>query len=218
MAEINLMDLYPRTKRPIEERVKTATASDRGIAREFGEAFFDGDRRQGYGGYRYDGRWKSVVRRMSDYYGLTNRDSILDVGCAKGFTLHDFRGHLPGVRVAGIDISPYAISHAMDSVKPYLSVANASHLPFPDKSFDFVFSITTIHNLPADLCRRALQEIERVGRKHKFVVVDAYRNRDEMERMRQWNLTALTYFDTEAWKSFFKKAGYAGDFYWFIAE
>lgn len=218
MAEINLLDLYPRTKRSIAERAKTVTAIDRDIARRFGKEFFDGDRRQGYGGYRYDGRWKPVVQRISEHYRLTNQDTILDVGCAKGFTLQDFREALPGVKVVGVDVSSYAISCAMDSVKPYLTIANASHLPFPDKSFDFVFSINTIHNLPEDLCRRALQEIERVSRRHKFVVVDSYRNPDEKERMEQWNLTAHTYFDTERWKRFFREAGYTGDYYWFIAE
>ena len=218
MTEINLLDLYPRTKRPIAERAKTVTSVDREIARQFGKEFFDGDRRQGYGGYRYDGRWNPVVKRIAGYYGLTNRDAVLDVGCAKGFTLHDFREVLPGMKVAGVDISSYAISCAMDSVRPYLTVANASHLPFPDKSFDFVFSINTIHNLPESSCRQALREIERVSRRHKFVVVDAYRSPGEKERMEQWNLTALTYFETERWKRFFKEAGYTGDYYWFIAE
>lgn len=217
MGEINLLDLYPRTKRPIAERAKSSD-EDKAIARQFGKEFFDGERRQGYGGFRYDGRWKPVVKRLADYYGLTDQDSILDVGCAKGFTLHDFREHLPGTRVAGIDISSYAISCAMESVKPYVFVANASHIPFPDRSFDLVFSINTVHNLGESLCRRALREIERVSRKHKFVVVDSYRNPEEKERMEQWNLTARTYFDTQTWKRFFKEAGYTGDFYWFIAE
>ena len=218
MSEINLLDLYPRAKRPIAERAQTVTETDRSVARQFGKSFFDGERRQGYGGFRYDGRWKPVVERIAAYYGLTSRDAILDVGCAKGFTLHDFREYLPGVQVAGIDISHYAISCAVESVKPNLLGGDASHIPFPDKSFDFVFSINTVHNLKADLCRRALQEIERVSRKHKFVVVDSYRNAKEKESMEQWNLTALTYFDTEAWKQFFREAGYTGDFYWFIAE
>ena len=217
MAEINLLDLYPRTQRPIAERA-TATEADRAVARRFDKAFFDGDRRQGYGGYRYDGRWKPVVKRMIEHYGLTNRHAILDVGCAKGFTLHDFRECLPGVRVAGIDISHYAITSALESVKPFLGVANATHLPFPDKSFDFVLSINTIHNLNAELCKRALKEVERVSRKHKFVVVDSYRDPREKSLMEQWNLTALTVYDTETWKAFFKQTGYTGDFYWFIPE
>lgn len=218
MGEINLLDLYPRTKRPIDERGKTVTEADRAIARKFGREFFDGERRQGYGGYRYDGRWKPVVKRLADYYGLTDHAAVLDVGCAKGFTLHDVKEYLPLARVAGIDVSHYAITCAMDSVKPYLCVADASHLPFPDRSFDLVISINAIHNLPADLCRRAFQEIERVSRRHKFITVDAYRNEEEKEKMQMWNLTALTYFDTETWKRFFKEAGYTGDYYWFIAE
>ena len=55
-----------------------------GLAKQFGKEFFDGDRKCGYGGYKYDGRWKSVVKRMKDRYNLSDNAAILDIGCAKG--------------------------------------------------------------------------------------------------------------------------------------
>jgi ubiquinone/menaquinone biosynthesis C-methylase UbiE len=154
---------------------------------------------------------------MIDHYGLTAKSAILDVGCGKGFLVHDFREALPGATVAGLDISQYAIDNAMPDVKPYLRVGNAKELPYPDKSFDLVVSINTIHNLKEKECFQSLQEMERVSRRHKFLVVDAYRNPQERENFEKWNLTAETYFDTQTWQEFFAKAGYTGDFYWFIA-
>lgn len=219
MAEINLMDRYPRSPRPIAERAKLITDEHRAIARRFDKDFFDGDRLYGYGGYRYHPRfWQETVRRFRDHYQLAPDVRILDVGCGKGFMLHDFKEAMPNATVRGIDISEYAISEAMPSVTPFVQVGNARELPFPDHSFDLVISINTVHNLPKDECRRALREIQRVTRRHAFIVIDAWRTEEERQRMLAWNLTAVTYMHVDDWKKFFTEAGYTGDYYWFIAE
>ena len=219
MAEINLLDRYPRSKRAIEERGSKITDEQRKTARKFGEEFFDGDRLSGYGGYSYNPRfWQETVKRFCDYYNLDKNSAVLDVGCAKGFMLHDFKQLLPESTVAGIDISTYAIENAIEDMRPYVQVGNASELPFPDNSFDLVISINTIHNLPLKQCKRALQEIERVSSPHSFITVDAWRNEIEKERMLKWNLTAQTYMHVNEWKLLFEEVGYTSDYYWFIAE
>ncbi len=213
------MDMYPRTKRAIDERAQKITEQDRKIAREFGREFFDGDRLRGYGGYSYHERfWKDTVKRFRDHYRLAPDASILDVGCAKGFMMHDFKKLMPSITIAGIDISEYACQNALEDMRPTIQVGNAKHLPYKDKSFDLVISINTIHNLPLEECKESLREIERVSRGHSFLIVDAWRTPEEKERMLKWNLTALTYMHTEDWKKLFKEVGYTGDYYWFIAE
>lgn len=217
--EINLLDMYPRSKRPIDERGKLVQEEHRKIARHFGKEYFDGDRLYGYGDYSYHPRfWKPTVKRFRDYYGLSENTSVLDVGCAKGFMLHDFKELMPGLQVAGIDISEYAIENAIETVQHYLCVGNARELPFEDNAYDLVISINTIHNLPLEECKQALREIQRVSRRHAFITVDAWRNDEEKERLQKWNLTALTYMHTDDWKALFDQVGYTGDFYWFIAE
>lgn len=219
MPEVNLMDRYPRSRRPIEERASLITEHHRNVARQFGQEFFDGDRLYGYGGYRYHPRfWAETVRRFRDHYHLKNDASILDVGCAKGFMLHDFKEMSPEMHVRGIDISEYAIRNAIESMKPYLEVGDAASLPYPDNSFDLVISINTVHNLPLPQCRLAIQEIQRVSRAHSFLIVDAWHNDEERRRMMAWNLTALTYMHVDDWKQLFSEVGYSGDYYWFIAE
>jgi ubiquinone/menaquinone biosynthesis C-methylase UbiE len=219
MTEINLMDLYPRSKRAIDERAKLITDQDRTIARQFGKDFFDGDRLRGYGGYQYHERfWKDTVRRFRDYYKLPENASILDVGCGKGFMMHDFKKYMPKCTVAGLDISTYAIENTIDDMKPFVKVGTAKSLPYPDKSFDLVISINTVHNLTLEDCKQSLREIQRVSKGHSFIVVDAWRNHEERERMMKWNLTALTYMHAEDWKKLFAEVGYTGDYYWFIAE
>ena len=219
MGEINLMDLYPRSKRPIDERALLITEEHRQIARQFGKEFFDGDRLYGYGGYSYHPRfWTATVKRFRDYYRLAEDASVLDVGCAKGFMLHDFKELMPKLTIAGIDISEYAVEHAIETVKPFLRVGSAKELPYPDNSFDLAISINTVHNLALEECKQALREIQRVSRAHAFVTVDAWRTNDERERMMKWNLTALTYMHVDDWKKLFAEVGYMGDYYWFIAE
>lgn len=217
--EINLLDLYPKSQRPIEERAKLITEEHRAIARKFDVEYFDGDRLTGYGGYNYHPRfWTATVSRFRDHYNLQENARILDVGCAKGFMVYDFSLLMPKAEILGIDISKYAYEHAKPEVKPFIQVANVNNIPFPDKYFDLVICINTIHNLPLIDCKQALREIQRVTRRDAFVMNDAWRNDAEKESMLKWNLTALTYMHVDDWKKLYQEVGYTGDYYWFIAE
>jgi SAM-dependent methyltransferase len=215
--EIDLLEKYPRTKRNVEERGASKTEDVRRVARLFGQDFFDGDRQYGYGGFKYFPRfWQPVIPAIQNYFGLTSSSSLLDVGCAKGFMLHDLAELIPGITVNGVDVSEYAIEHAMEDIQSKVQVADARSLPFEDNSFDIVIAINTIHNLERDDCAKALREIERVSRKGAFVTVDAYRNDEEKERMFAWNLTAKTIMSVDEWVAFFDEVGYTGDYYWFM--
>lgn len=217
MREVDLLDRYPRAKRDIASRA-AAVPSQRDVARRFGKEYFDGDRGQGYGGYRYDGRWVPIAERMRDFYGLRAGHRILDVGCAKGFLLHDFRQVVPGVRVAGVDISEYAIGHAMDDVRPFLAVGTAAALPFPDATFDLVVSINTAHNLDRPRCVQAVRELERVSRRAKYLQVDSWLTEEQRLQFERWQLTALTYSDPDGWRRLLAEAGYTGEYYWTLTE
>ena len=215
--EIDLMINYPRTRRDVKERGAAKTEQDRALARKFGKAFFDGDRSHGYEGFNYLPRfWQPVIPTFQSHYGLTAKSAVLDVGCAKGFMLHDMAELIPGITVKGVDISEYAIANAIEDMRPHVQVANGTRLPFPDNSFDLVISVTTVHNLERDECIQALSEIERVSRDHSFITVDAYHDEEERERMHAWNLTAKTVLHVDEWRELFREAGYTGDYYWFI--
>ena len=217
MAEINLMDRYPKSKRPVDDRGSSISEEDQAIARQYGRDYFDGDRRHGFGGYSYHPRfWQETVKRFRDHYQLPEDASVLDVGCAKGFTLHDFKELMPDMTVAGIDISEYGVENAIETVKPFLRVGTANELPYEDDSFDLVISLSTVHNLPLEECKQAIREIQRVSRKHAFITVDAWRNDEEKKRMHDWVLTAYTYMHVDDWKTLFDEVGYTGDYYWFF--
>ena len=215
--EVDLLENYPRTKRNVKERGATKTEDVRRVARQFGQEFFDGDRQYGYGGFKYFSRfWQPVIPTFQKHFSLTSSSSLLDVGCAKGFMLHDLVELIPGISVSGVDVSDYAIEHAMEDVRSKVQVADARNLPFADNSFDVVIAINTIHNLEREDCAKALREIERVSRKGSFITVDAYRDDEEKERMFAWNLTAKTIMSVDEWVAFFDEVGYTGDYYWFV--
>jgi len=214
--EINLLDRLPQTKRDPQARAAAKTAADRALAKKFGRDFFDGERRHGYGGYRYDGRWLPVARRLVEHYQLAPDARILDVGAAKGFLLHDFLQVLPGATVRGIDVSAYAKENAHGQTGPLIDLGSAEKLPYADASFDLVISINSIHNLPLPLCKQALAEMERVSRAHKFVTIDAWHTEEEHQRLLDWILTAETYLSVDDWVKLFAEVGYTGDYWWFI--
>jgi SAM-dependent methyltransferase len=181
------------------------------VARQFGKDYWDGDRRYGYGGYRYDGRWASVARSLVEHYGLSDRSSVLDVGCGKGFLLYEIHRLIPGAALQGVDISEHALAHSKEEVRDRLSISHARKLPFPDRSFDLVISITTLHNLEVHDLFSAVREIARVSRKDGYIAVESYRDEKEKANLLYWQLTCESFHRPDGWRWIYEQCGYRGD-------
>jgi len=213
MAYIDFLSpLHKSTKRDYLARMNEyPKAKAIEIAKQYGYDYWDGDRKLGYGGYKYDGRWKVVAENMIKHYGLKPGDKLLDVGCGMAFLLYEFKQIIPELEVAGIDISEYAIENAKEEVKPFLKVADASDLPFEDNDFDLVYSLNTLHNLFCYDLEKALTEIERVAKEYRYLVVESYRNEEEKVNLMCWVLTGECFFSPKEWEWWFDLAGYKGD-------
>ena len=213
MAHIDFIQkIHTRTRRNYVQRVvdyDKAECAEK--AKEWGFDYWDGDRQYGYGGYRYDGRWRPVAEEIAAHYGLQPGMRLLDVGCGKAFLLYEFTQVVPGLEVVGLDISRYGIEHAKDEVKPHLVHGSAVDLPFPDRHFDFVISLATLHNLGVGDLWKAFSEIERVGRGDKYVMVESYRNEREKANLLYWQLTCESFFRPDGWQFLADRAGYRGD-------
>lgn len=213
MAEIDFITrVHTATRRDYLERVvEHDKAECAEIAGQFGADYWDGDRRYGFGGYRYDGRWNVVARAMAEHYGLQPGAHILDIGCGKAFLLYELTQVVPDAQVQGIDISAYGIEHAKEEVQSFLQVGNANSLPYDDDSFDFVVSINTFHNLYNYDLHAALSEMQRVSRGTAYLTVESYRTEREKVNLMYWQLTCRAFMTPDEWQWAFNQAGYTGD-------
>lgn len=204
--------LHQKTQRDYVARMVNDKVNCMKIAKLYDKDYWDGDRRYGYGGYRYDGRWEAVAKKLIELYCLKNDARILDVGCGKGYLLYEFKKLLTQAKIFGFDISEYAIKNAKEEIKSELFAHKAQdHYPFNDKEFDLVISITTLHNLAVCDLKLALKEIERVG-KNKYIAVESYRDEKELFNLQCWALTCAVFFGEQEWVWLFDEFGYAGDY------
>lgn len=205
--------LHQSTKRNYLARMNDDKVKCMIISKKYGKEYWDGNRRYGYGGYKFiPGYWKSVAQALIEDYKLSNQSKIIDLGCGKGYLLHEIKEILPCINIVGIDISAYAIDNSTDEIKPYLKVFDAKNtLPFKNKEFDLLISLGTLHNFRIPELRKVIKEINRVSNK-SYIMVESYRNETELFNLQCWALTAESFLDNKEWQWLYKEFGYKGDF------
>jgi ubiquinone/menaquinone biosynthesis C-methylase UbiE len=216
MSRVELLRALPKITRNIKQRAAVKDPNIVALARQYGEMYWDGPREYGYGGYRYDGRWRPVARDIIGHFRLERGMRVLDVGCGKGFLVKDLMLECPGLEAFGLDISHYALLRCPPEIVGRLHLGSASSLPFPDRSFDAVLSVNTIHNLPRADAVKAMREIERLSGGRAFVQVDSYLSPEQKEMFESWVLTAQFHDYPDGWLKLFAEAGYSGDYDWTI--
>lgn len=212
MREFNALEGYPEPKEPRVVGPSIRTIHNRIIAAYRDKEYYDGERNNGYGGFRYDGRWVSVAQNISKAYGLTEDSSVLQMGCEKGFLLHDFHQLYPKMKIRGTDISGYAIEQAMPSIQSCIQQAPFTTLPFKDKEFDLVLAIGVVYTLNLADAMKCLKEIQRVGKGKSFVTLAAYRTEEEFKLFRWWTVLGTTVLHEDEWVEVLKHVGYTGDY------
>ena len=205
--------MHSSTKRDYVSRMTDDKVHCMDVARRFDKDFFDGDRRYGFGGYRYDGRWLPMAKAMAEHYGLKPGARVLEVGCGKGYLLYEFTNAIPDCRVRGFDISEYAIKESKEEIRENLFIHKAEDTPWPfiDNEFDLVYSIATLHNLAIYDLKKALPEMSRVA-KNAYLCVEGYRNTAELFALQCWALTAESFFSEAEWTWLYGEFGYMGDY------
>jgi protein-L-isoaspartate(D-aspartate) O-methyltransferase len=180
------------------------------IARKFGQEYWDGDRKYGYGGFHYDGRYRNLAQSLIKHYNLKNGNRILDIGCGKGFLLYEIRRLKYDMKIQGVDISEYAQKHSkLDRIDHWVN--DCRNLPFKDKVFDFTYSINVFHNLCYADLKKAIREMVRVSNGNSYICVESYRNDRELMNLQAWALTCLSFYSPDDWKQILCDNGYSGD-------
>ena len=212
MREFDALANYPAPKNPRYVGEGLRTIENRIVASYRGQEFYDGDRNNGYGGFTYDGRWVPIVKSMAKEYGLSERSSVLQIDCGKGFALHDFQEQFPGIRVQGTEVSDYAIETAMESVKTHIVKAQPMETPFSDGEFNFVLAIGVVYSLTLAGAIASLKEIQRIGSGKSFITLASYKTEEELRLFRYWTLLGCTILSESDWRAVLAHAGYTGDY------
>lgn len=213
MSEVNfLQSLHTSTKRDYSARMNAEKPECMRIAKQFGYDYWDGDRKYGFGGYKYDGRWASTAKAIVEYYKLKDNARILDIGCGKAHLLYEMSLLGEPFKFNGIDISDYAINNT-SSIEG-LSFSNCIDIPFKSEVFDFTYSINVFHNLDYKDLKQSLHEMARVIKPDgkSYICVESYRTEEELCNLQCWALTCQSFYKPEDWMQIYVDCGYKGDY------
>jgi len=215
IREVNfLQGLHTSTKRDYYARMNKDKPHCMKIAKEYNRDYWDGDRKYGFGGYQFDGRWQPIADKIIEAYDLKANDKVLDVGCGKGYLLWELSRYR--LDCHGTDISDYALKEVRDPCK--VRRANCVWQPYGNHSMDFVYSINVLHNLGYGELKDAIQEITRIGREKMYICVESFRNDEEQCNLQAWALTCKSFYSPDDWKAILHDNGYSGDLEYIFFE
>ena len=218
MREFNALREYPQPATPRYVGPHIRTIKSRIIASYRDEGYYDGDRNNGYGGLKYDGRWKKIAVSMTKDYSFTEKSSVLQVGCEKGFLLHDLHELHPKMKLRGYEMSAYAVEKCMPSVKPFIIHGEYNKLPYKNQEFDFVIAIGVVYTLTLRDAIACLKEIQRVGKGRSFITLGSYRNDEGKKLFNYWTVLGASILHVDEWLEVLKEAGYTGDYFFVTSD
>ena len=200
MREFNLLVKYPQ---PEERVLVNRTIEHRILASYRGMDFFDGTRFTGYGGMKYDGRWKPTAEFIIQEY---NPKRVIQFGCEKGYLLTDL--HNLGIKVVGVDSSSYARKQWPETILPALPTDQLAN------PFDLALALGLVYTLNLSDAMNCIRMLERVAHK-AFITLASYETEEDFRLFRKWTLLGTTILKKDEWVEVLKHCGYTGD-YWFI--
>lgn len=214
MREFNLLEGYPQPAKPRKVGKNIRTIKNRIISGYRDQNFFDGDRNFGYGGFKYDGRWKKVAKKIVEEYNLNPDSSFLQFNCEKGFLVNDVKTIIPKGNIHGLETSDYALSTAMESVKKDIKkVSNYYNLDIKDDSYDFIIAMGVVYTYSLSDAIKCLKEIQRIGKGKSFITLASYTNEEDYWLFKDWTVIGTTLLKKEEWIEVLNHVDYTGDYY-----
>jgi SAM-dependent methyltransferase len=240
MPKFNILEKAGLPQIKIRSGIRENTPEIKAISNKIDFDYYDGDRKYGFGGYYYDGRWRKVAEVIKERYGLTSESKVLITRDEKGFISFDLMKLIPGIEVYAVHPSKYAINHAMEGygrwalincfaknedpkildekakaeIMPYLIKLNSIELPFKDDYFDCVIAINDVCDYEESDCRKMIRELVRVTKnngKKGYIQTDSWLDENGKIKMMDWILICKTYLNVNAWEKIYGEEGYGGD-------
>lgn len=217
MKKFNFGYFKKNTNRKLKISKQGRSVLNKFEAWKLGKEYYDGNRNNGYGGFKYDGRWLTILPKIIKRYKLSNKSKILDLGCKKGFFMKDLKTFLPKAKVWGIEDHYYPIKNAEKEIKSNIIFSKYYEIPFKDNYFDFVIGFSSIYKYNFGDLIKIINEINRVSKK-SFFTIASYDSKKDKELFEAWTLIGTTILSKKDWKKLFKILDYKGDYYFTTAK
>jgi len=213
LREFNLLGDYPKPKEPRYVGSNLRTIEHKIVASYRDKDFFDGHRNYGYGGFKYDGRWKKVADNICKEYEINNDSSFLQIGCEKGFLLKDIKSKFPNMKIEGLETSKYALSNSIEEAKNNIKYTeNYLKLDYKNNQFDFLLALGIVYCQSISDSIKILKEIQRVGKGKSFITLASFEDINDYWLFKQWSLLGVTILRKEEWIEILKHTKYEGDY------
>lgn len=213
LKKINLITSnHKKSKRNYLARMKNDKVNSMKISKKYEFEYWDGKRQYGYGGYKYDGRWKHIAKKIIKKYNLNKNSKIIDIGCGKGHLIYELYKLLKSSNIYGLDISKHALKTSPSEIRNKLKLKDVKKgFKYKKNSFDLAISINLIHNLEVYDLKKFLKTITLISKK-SFISTESYRNEKELFNLQCWALTCESFFSDKEWKWIFKEYSYNRDY------
>jgi ubiquinone/menaquinone biosynthesis C-methylase UbiE len=129
---------------------------------------------------QYLGEQDAKIEDILNSIHFESNEVVLDLGCGTGFLF----GHITKqVGLVGVDLSRKALQEAKERTKNLSNVAlvraDADNTPFLNRTFDKIFAITLLQNMPNP--RRTISEMKRVAKPQAIFAVTGLKKKFTQE-------------------------------------
>ncbi len=137
--------------------------------------------------FSFHGTFRKLRQRTINLACIQPGEQVLDVGCGTGtLAMEAARRVGRAGRVAGVDPGTQQIARARAkaarrNIPVAFQIGVIEQLPFPDQTFDVVFSTLMLHHLPAPLKRQGLAEIARVLKPGGRLVITDFTHKQDRQ-------------------------------------
>ena len=209
----NILKDYPQPTKPRYLSKNFRNFKDRIIASYRDHEFFHGSRSTGYGGYKYDSRWKKVAQNCCELFNLKPKSKILHINCEFGFLISDLKEIDKNFEVYGTETSEYAISNSLQNIKSSIKYCNPTEINYPQDYFDLVIALGVVYTQTLTDAIKLLKIISNISKKNNsFITLATYSSEVEKNLFNDWTLGGNLCLKREEWKLLFEESNYLGEY------